>query len=184
MRVAVVGVAGIGQAHLFAVKAVDGMELAGVFDVDAARAAEAATEHKTSVFATYAALCRDRTIDAVVIATPPATHAPLVREAAQAGKHVYCEKPFTPTAGAGYELAELVESCGVTVQVGLQFRYHHTLRGCAQAHHQRCDRRSVPRQHRRDELVPRAALLRCEPVARRLEHVGRGSVAHPSDPPT
>jgi predicted dehydrogenase len=125
VRVAVVGVAGIGQAHLFAVKAVDGMELAGVFDVDAARAAEAATDHKTSAFATYAALCRDRTVDAVVIATPPATHAPLVREAVQAGKHVYCEKPFTPTAGEGYELAELAQSCGVTVQVGLQFRYHH-----------------------------------------------------------
>src|SRR5690349_12009521 len=125
MRVAVVGVAGIGQAHLFAVRALDDVELAGVFDVDAERAAKAANDHKTIAFATYHALCTSGDADAVVIATPPATHAPLVRDALAAGLHVYCEKPFTPTAGEGYELAQLAEQRGCTVQVGLQFRYHH-----------------------------------------------------------
>jgi predicted dehydrogenase len=125
VRVAVVGVAGIGQAHLFAAGAVDGLTLAGVFDVDAERAAKAAGDHKTLAFATFETLCTSGEVDAVVIATPPATHEPLVRDALHAGLHVYCEKPFTPTAGAGAQLAALAEERGLTVQVGLQFRYHH-----------------------------------------------------------
>jgi predicted dehydrogenase len=123
--VAVVGVAGIGQAHLFAVPAAGAMVLAGVFDVDAERASKAANDHHTIAFATFETLCNSGDVDAVVIATPPATHAPLARDALHAGLHVYCEKPFTPTAAEGFELAALAEQQGTVVQVGLQFRYHH-----------------------------------------------------------
>jgi predicted dehydrogenase len=125
VRVAVVGVAGIGQAHLFAVGAVEGMTLGGVYDVDAERAAKAANDHSTIAYATFETLCTSGEVDAVVIATPPATHEHLTREALHAGLHVYCEKPFTPTATAGARLAALAEERGLTVQVGLQFRYHH-----------------------------------------------------------
>ncbi len=125
MRVAVVGVAGIGQAHLFAVGAVDGMTLAGVCDVDAERAAKAANDHDTVVFSTFETLCTSGEVDAVVIATPPSTHERLTRDALHAGLHVYCEKPFTPTAGAAARLAALADERGLTVQVGHQFRYHH-----------------------------------------------------------
>src|SRR4051794_14193203 len=101
------------------------MTLAGVFDIDAERAAKAASDHSTSAFGTYDALCTGGDVDAVVIATPPATHGPLVRDAIDAGLHVYCEKPFTMTAGEGYALARAADEHGVVVQVGLQFRYHH-----------------------------------------------------------
>ncbi|MCU1426275.1 MAG: dehydrogenase [Actinomycetia bacterium] len=124
LRVAVVGVGGIGQAHLFAVTSIDGMTLAGVCDADAERAARAASDHDTIVFNTFTTLCSSGEVDAVVIATPPATHAPLVREAIEAGVHVYCEKPFTLIARDGYELGQLAAERGVVVQVGLQFRYH------------------------------------------------------------
>src|SRR3954469_24187891 len=109
----------MGQAHLFAVRAVDDVTLAGVFDIDAEAAAKAATDHKTIAFATFETLCTSGDVDAVVIATPPATHAPLVREALHAGLHVYCEKPFTPTAAEGVELARLADERGVVAQVGL-----------------------------------------------------------------
>jgi predicted dehydrogenase len=55
-----------------------------------------------------------------------------VRRALEAGLHVYCEKPFTPTAAEGLQLATLARERGVVVQVGLQFRYHH---GYAAARH-------------------------------------------------
>jgi predicted dehydrogenase len=124
LRVAVVGVAGIGQAHLFAVPAAGEMVLAGLFDVDAQSAAKAANDHHTIAFATFETLCNSGDVDAVVIATPPATHAPLVRDALHAGLHVYCEKPFAPTAGEGLALADLAQRQGMVVQVGLQFRHH------------------------------------------------------------
>jgi predicted dehydrogenase len=125
VRIAVVGVAGIGQAHLFAIPSVPGATLAGVFDVNAEAAAKAATDHNTVAFGTYEALCASGDVDAVSIATPPATHEHLVRTALDAGLHVYCEKPFTPTAEAGLALADLARELGRVVQVGLQFRYHH-----------------------------------------------------------
>jgi predicted dehydrogenase len=132
VRIGVVGVAGMGQAHLFAIPAVDGATLAGVFDIDAERASKAATDHGTIAFATFDTLCRGGDVDALVIATPPATHAPLVREALEAGLHVYCEKPFAPTAAECTELAAVANDHGVVAHVGLQFRYH---RGYAATRH-------------------------------------------------
>ncbi len=125
MRIGVVGVAGIGQAHLFAAAATKGTVLAGVFDIDPERAARAAADHNTIAFNSFETMCRSGDVDAVAIATPPATHAPLVRAAIAAGIHVYCEKPFTPTAAEGYELAQLAHARDVVVQVGMQFRFHH-----------------------------------------------------------
>ena len=124
VRVAVVGVAGMGQAHLFAVPAVDGATLAGVFDINAEAAAKAATDHRTIAFATYETLCTSGDVDAVVIATPPAAHVPLVRSALEAGLHVYCEKPFAPTAAECLALDAVASERGVVAHVGLQFRYH------------------------------------------------------------
>src|SRR3972149_5207674 len=42
----------------------------------------------------HRALLADPSVQAVVIASPNDTHAPLIREAARAGKHVFCEKPI------------------------------------------------------------------------------------------
>src|SRR5215216_6294733 len=46
----------------------------------------------------YEEVLADKVIDAVVLATPHSQHGDQVREAAAAGKHVFCEKPFTLTA--------------------------------------------------------------------------------------
>jgi predicted dehydrogenase len=55
-------------------------------------------------YPTYAAALADPSIDAVVIAVPPAFHADLVRDALAAGKHVLVEKPAFPAA-ADYDRA-------------------------------------------------------------------------------
>ena len=50
-------------------------------------------------------------VDAVTIATPPHTHAPLVLEAIRAGKHVLCEKPFARDASEARTLLAAAERC-------------------------------------------------------------------------
>ncbi|MEX0599207.1 MAG: Gfo/Idh/MocA family oxidoreductase [Rhodothermales bacterium] len=61
-------------------------------------------------------------IDAVVIATPDHWHAiPAVR-AAEAGKHIYCEKPMVHTVVEGRKVADAVAANGVTFQTGSQQR--------------------------------------------------------------
>ena len=63
-------------------------------------------------------------IDAVVVATPAGTHGPIVRDALDAGMHVYCEKPIAPTSDEGYALARHAQEARRTLQVGFQFRFH------------------------------------------------------------
>ena len=63
-------------------------------------------------------------IDAVVIATPPATHVPLGLEAIRAGKHVLIEKPLATTSSGARALIEAAKDAGVTLMVGHTFEYN------------------------------------------------------------
>ena len=60
---------------------------------------------------------------AVTIATPPQTHAPLAVAAADAGKHVVCEKPFALDAVEARSMLAAAERAGVTHLVGHEFRW-------------------------------------------------------------
>ena len=62
-------------------------------------------------------------VDAVTIATPPATHAALAIEACNAGRHVICEKPFALNADEAEPMVAAAERSGVTALVGHEFRW-------------------------------------------------------------
>ena len=66
----------------------------------------------------------DDDVDAVVIATPTATHAELVRRALLAGKHVLVEKPLTDGSDSAGELCRLAEQTGRVLLVGHVFLYN------------------------------------------------------------
>jgi predicted dehydrogenase len=124
MRVGVIGTNGIGQAHLFVVASLDEMTLAAACDVNEQAANDTAKNYGVRAFTDARELYSSGEVEAVVIATPPGTHAQLTRDALDAGLHVYCEKPFTPTSDEGYELAAYARDRKRTLAVGLQFRYH------------------------------------------------------------
>jgi predicted dehydrogenase len=124
LRVGVVGVHGIGQAHLWALRSLDTCALAAVCDTDADRAQRAGADHQVPVYTDAHAMYAGGDLDAVVVATPPGTHGDLVRAALDAGLHVYCEKPIAPTCDEGYALAAHARRAGRTLQVGFQYRFH------------------------------------------------------------
>lgn len=66
----------------------------------------------------------DSAIDAVVVATPAATHYDLVRQALLNGKSVLVEKPLTRTVAESEELLELAEARGLVLMVGHTFLYN------------------------------------------------------------
>ena len=71
----------------------------------------------------YAAVLADPAIDAVVLATPHSQHGDEIAAAAQAGKHVFAEKPFTLTRADAERAVEACRAAGVTLHVGFNRRY-------------------------------------------------------------
>ena len=124
LRVGVIGVNGIGQAHLWSLQQAERSVPAAVCDIDGTRAEKAGAQHDVPAFTDAGAMFSSGALDAVVIATPAGTHGPLVLDALDAGMHVYCEKPVTPTADEGYVLARHAHDTQRTLQIGFQFRFH------------------------------------------------------------
>ena len=65
-------------------------------------------------------LDREKSVDAVVIATPDHWHALVASAAIRAGKHVYCEKPLTHTVAEARQLRTLAKQSKVVTQTGNQ----------------------------------------------------------------
>ncbi|HTK33815.1 MAG TPA: Gfo/Idh/MocA family oxidoreductase [Caulobacteraceae bacterium] len=73
---------------------------------------------------TYADLLADPDIHAVVLATPPSGHRDQIVAAARAGKHVFCEKPFTMSKAEAEEAVGVMEKAGLTLALGYNRRFH------------------------------------------------------------
>lgn len=76
----------------------------------------------TEIFLSYRDMVKSNNIDAIVIATPDHTHAPIAIAAAKAGKHVYLEKPMAHSIEEAIELRKIIKQTGVVFQVGHQNR--------------------------------------------------------------
>ena len=74
--------------------------------------------------ASYDELIADPEVEAVVIATPVPTHYALAKQALEAGKHVFVEKPPAMRADEMAELVALAESRGLTLMPGHLLLYH------------------------------------------------------------
>ena len=70
------------------------------------------------------AILKDPAIDAVVFATPHRQHEEHVKRAAQAGKHIYVEKPFTLNVGSARAAIDAVKKAGVVLGIDYQRRFH------------------------------------------------------------
>lgn len=64
-------------------------------------------------------------VDAVFICSPTDTHADLIIKSAQAGKHIFCEKPIHTDAARIKEALDAVKKAGVILQVGFVRRFDH-----------------------------------------------------------
>jgi myo-inositol 2-dehydrogenase/D-chiro-inositol 1-dehydrogenase len=126
ISVGVVGTGGMGCMHAENLHSrVTGARLAAVADVDAARARTLAERCGfAAVFEDAVELIRDDSVEAVVIASPDPTHAPLALECLRNEKPVLCEKPLADNADAALEIVEAeVELGRKLVQVGFMRRY-------------------------------------------------------------
>ena len=112
----VAGVGAIGRNHARVLASLPGVKLAGIYDVDAARAAELAAEHGTRAANSLAELAS--WTDAITVATPTVYHYETGKTLLEAGKHVLIEKPITDNTEQALELAALAKAKSLVLQVG------------------------------------------------------------------
>jgi predicted dehydrogenase len=79
---------------------------------------------RTKAIASADAAFDDPAVDAIVIATPAATHFELARRALEAGKHILVEKPLATTVDEVDTLGRLAEARGLIVMAGHTFIYN------------------------------------------------------------
>ena len=116
-----------GIAHIFA-NAVRESELGRLVAVgsrDGDKARKFATEFGVDrSHASYEALLADPGVEFVYIATPHSTHVELAVQAAEAGKHVLCEKPVAVNAAGAAVIFAAARKAGVFLMEGFAFRGH------------------------------------------------------------
>jgi predicted dehydrogenase len=99
--------------------------LAAICDLDdERRAAMAARYPNAAAYASFEEMLADDTLDAVVVATPVPTHYALAKQALEAGKHVFVEKPPAMRAAEMDELVELAAERDRVLMPGHLLLYH------------------------------------------------------------
>jgi D-xylose 1-dehydrogenase (NADP+, D-xylono-1,5-lactone-forming) len=97
LRLGLLSTARINGAILAAAAQTDAVDVVAVASRDGHRARDYAAEHGIArAHGDYSSLLRDPDVEAVYIALPNALHAAWAERALAAGKHVLCEKPFSP----------------------------------------------------------------------------------------
>lgn len=128
VRVGLIGAGGMGSNHLGALAVRKDVVVTHVCDADRNRLAngsklvEKASGRAPEAVADLRRILDDKSVDAVVIATPDHWHAPASILALDAGKHVYVEKPCCHNIREGRLMADAVRRSGKLLQVGTQSR--------------------------------------------------------------
>jgi myo-inositol 2-dehydrogenase / D-chiro-inositol 1-dehydrogenase len=125
LDVALYGAGRIGKIHAGNLVRQPGVNLKYVVDVNAAAASDLAQRHGAKV-APIEAPFADPAIEAIVIASSTDTHADLIVRAAEAGKHIFCEKPVDLALDRARTCAEAVARSGVRCLIGFQRRHDPT----------------------------------------------------------
>ena len=127
--VAVIGVNGRGVVHAQNFAKLENSEVAYICDVDSnvvSKGVNAATKSQSKtpkVVSDFRRILDDKSVDALVMATPDHWHAPMTLLAVKAGKHVYLEKPSGHSCNEDELLMQAARTYGnIRVQLGTQRR--------------------------------------------------------------
>ena len=125
IRAAIVGLGWWGKTVVESAEGSDAIRfVAGATRTVTADTEAFAKKNGFKLEADYGAILADKNVDAVVLATPHSMHGAQVVAAAAAGKHVFCEKPFTLTKREAEEAVAAVNKAGVTLGLGYNRRLH------------------------------------------------------------
>jgi len=116
LSISVIGAGHLGSLHARMLSQIDGAKLAGVFDIDSAKASGLAQELNTRAFHTLEEALNSA--EAVSIASTTRSHSEIARLALEHRRHVFIEKPITETIDQAKMLVALAEKNDRKIQVG------------------------------------------------------------------
>jgi predicted dehydrogenase len=122
LRVAFVGIGWWSDVLADAAQRSTAFEIVSCFTRSDHKRAAFAAKYACRGAATYEEILGDRSIEAIVNTTPNAAHLATTRMAAEAGKHVFLDKPIANSVAEGLEIARICEASGVVLSLGYQRR--------------------------------------------------------------
>lgn len=129
VRVATVGIGRWSNVLADAIPRGTNLSLVVCTTRSAEKRAAFAAKYRCRQAKSYEAILKDPEVEAVLLTTPDSLHAKHIIAAAQAGKHVFVDKPFTLTVAEGREATEACRRAGVILAVGHQRRRQPANRG-------------------------------------------------------
>jgi len=126
--VGLVGTGGFGVFCLDAFTDMPEIKVVAVADTDLRRAQSAAPSGARA-YEGYDGLLADPNVEIIAINTPPFLHGPMAIQAAQAGKHIFVEKPLATSVEEAKAAIQAAQDARVQMTVDYVLRYHplHTL---------------------------------------------------------
>jgi len=122
LRVAVVGIGWWSDVLADACKRSTLFDIATCYTRSPDKRAAFAKKYNCAQADSYEAILADPSIEAVINTTPNNVHLETTRQAADAGKHVFLDKPIANTVGEGFEIARICEKAGIVLALGYQRR--------------------------------------------------------------
>jgi predicted dehydrogenase len=125
MRWGVISTGRIARAFLDALRPSQSEQIVAVASRDEAKAAAIAREFGVPrSYGSYQALLADPEVQAVYLATPNSLHAEWALRAAQAGKHILCEKPIGVSRDEAIAMFSEARAAGVWLMEAFMYRFH------------------------------------------------------------
>ncbi|MBN2307517.1 MAG: Gfo/Idh/MocA family oxidoreductase [Candidatus Hydrogenedentes bacterium] len=112
-----------GQLHGAVYGSAEGVELVGVADLVEERAEALAGKYGAAAYTDYRELLADDRVKAVSIVTPDFAHTEIALAAAEAGKHILCEKPLATSVEDCERIVAAAEGAGVKLMVDFHARW-------------------------------------------------------------
>ena len=123
LNVAVVGMGWWGKTLVTAIRKSAKLKVVKAMKRSPHTEAEFARAEDLEIVADYTSVLRDPKVQAVLLCTPHTLHAEQILAAAQAGKHIFCEKPLCLTAADARRAIAAVNANRVTIGVGHERRF-------------------------------------------------------------
>lgn len=125
INVGLIGTGRIGRLHAeHLAYRIPEAKLVAVADIFVEAAEKVAADYQIpAAYQDHGRIMEDESIKAVIICSSTDTHAQMIQEAAEAGKHIFCEKPIALDLHKIDDALEAVERSGVKLQVGFNRRF-------------------------------------------------------------